>query len=274
MKWKRRTKFKALCPVIPAPSPCEYLGSTTWGTRRAARSYGTVTRSPGLRVLENWFAATISRGLPHVSKRLRAGAGSVLKEPQSPQSSERDNCEVQGTDPETWVCTALFLQPQRHPAPPLHWSTWFSLLLPRSAEHFPLPQPYLSTLSSLTPRPSLRSWYNGAPLPGPGPMTLILLPSEVSFSCPSLANNLLLFHRTPWAGTTPPRQGLTWLWKLNSGFGWSEPNPRDAYPPTMPSCSSQPHSQTQALHPPSKKKKKSELAAFTFIFRLKCAAPS
>lgn len=59
---------------------------------------------------------------------------------------------------------------------------------------------------SLTPRPSLRSEYNGAPLPGPGPMTLILLPSEVSFSCPSLANNLLLFHRAPWAGTPPPRQ--------------------------------------------------------------------
>lgn len=39
--------------------------------------------------------------MPHVSERLRGGAGTVLKEPQAPQSSERDNCELQGTDAET-----------------------------------------------------------------------------------------------------------------------------------------------------------------------------
>lgn len=64
--------------------------------------------------------------------------------------------------------------------------------------------PPLSQL--LTLRPSLHSEYNQLAPPGPWPNDLhSSLPLEASFSCPSLSNNLLLFHSPP--GLTPHPAG-------------------------------------------------------------------
>lgn len=90
MKGRRETPFKAHRPVILAPlaAPGQHHLSYLRGCENLWHSH----RVPRVLVLEDLFASTLSRGLPIVREtpQRRWYLDPVLKEPQSPQSSERD----------------------------------------------------------------------------------------------------------------------------------------------------------------------------------------
>lgn len=129
---------------------------------------------------------------------------SIRQQTLSPRPDAAQNCSAQLQN--VPVCSSPACIWLVFPSPPKPTQ---SLYLFPAWSSWPSPWP-------CTP-PCIQSTIN-APLPGPGPMTLILLSLEASFSCPSQSNNLFLFHRVLWLEPHLARQGLAWLCLLGCAF--------------------------------------------------------
>lgn len=140
---------------------------------------------------------------------------SVLRELQTPQSSgeaaEDRLWLAENRPPGSSVCTAACTGSPAQPCvcPRSGFPASVSLTFPSppklSPEHFPLPRPCLATPARFWPctPPCIQSTTGHTP-PGPWPNDPhSSLPLEASFSCPSLSNNLCLFHWVPlgWRST-------------------------------------------------------------------------